>query len=382
MIGLEKLPSTISAVVLERPKVLTIKKIPMWPIESYGDPDFVLVKVAACGVCGSDFRYYEGENPWAQATLGRYVENPSNIVLGHEVAGEVVAVLGKANERLLGKRVAVFDWKSCGTCLQCRSEQSNLCSQMIHLGHGQGWGDQPYFPGAYAQYVPAWGSSCLELPDAIQYSDAAMMDILAVAVHVTGRGRVVPGRAVLVMGAGPAGNSIAQTAKHLGASRVVVSDHSDIPLELARKLHIDNVIDVRDKSNSQVANEMLALEPDGFSSVYDSIGTKESFELGLEVSSKKSTFVEMAIHDSAVNLSFLKLGSERSVTTSCNFAPKDFPIAMSWLDRGRFVVKDWFTRIGLADVPKHFAEARNEGRSAFKLLIDFDEEQGGTANTH
>ena len=366
-----KLPEMMNAVVLERPGTLTLRKIPVWPIESYGDPDFVLIKVAACGVCGSDFRYYDGENPWAQATLGRYVENPSNIVLGHEVAGEVVAVLGSGNARLLGKRVAVLDWKSCGTCPQCRSEHSNLCSHMIHLGHGQGWGEQHYYPGAYAQYVPAWGSSCLEIPDSIEYAEAAMMDILAVAVHVAGRGRVVPGLPVLVMGAGPAGNSIAQAAKHLGASRVVITDHADAPLELARKLHIDVVVDVRGKSNGQVLRELLALAPEGFGSVYDSIGTEESFTLGLQASAKQGTLVEMAVHDSKINVNFLTLGSERSVTTSCNFEPKDFPIAMSWLESGRFAVGDWFTSIRLADVPQRFELARSEGRGAFKILIEF-----------
>lgn len=359
------------AIVLERPRTLTLREIPVWSIESYGDPDFVLVKVAACGVCGSDFRYYEGENPWAQATLGRFVENPSNIVLGHEVAGEVVAVLGSKNAHLLGKRVAVLDWKSCGTCPQCRSEHSNLCSHMIHLGHGQGWGEQKYYPGAYAQYVPAWGSACLEIPESIQYSEAAMMDILAVAVHVARRGRVEPGRPVLVMGAGPAGNAIAQAVKHLGASRAVVFDRSETALELARKCHIDNVVDVRGKSRSEVAAEVFALAPDGYASVYDSIGTEESFELGLEATSKQGTLVEMAIHDSRLSVNFLRLGSERSVTTSSNFAPKDFPAAMNWLESGRFVVTDWFTRIGLTEVPKHFSQDMSAGRSAFKLLIEF-----------
>jgi threonine dehydrogenase-like Zn-dependent dehydrogenase len=367
----EQIPSTMSAVVLERSRTLTLKQIPTWPIESYGDSDIVLVKVAACGVCGSDFRYYEGENPWAQATLGRYIENPPNIVLGHEVAGEVVAVIGSRNAHLLGKRVAVLDWKSCGTCAPCRSEHSNICSHMIHLGHGQGWGEQPYYPGAYAQFVPAWGASCLEIPKNISYGEAAMMDILAVAVHVARRGNVKPGEPALVMGAGPAGNSIAQVVRHLGASPVVITDRAETPLELARKRQIDNVVDVRNKLSQEVAAEVLALAPDGYASVYDSIGTDESFKLGLEATSTSGTMVEMAVHDSNVNINFLKLGSERCVTTSCNFEPKDFPIAMKWLESGRFFVRDWITGIGLKDVPRRFEQAMSTGRGAFKLLIEF-----------
>ena len=79
MITNQPIPSTMQAVVLEKPKTLVCKEVPVWPIADYGDLDLVLLKVAACGVCGSDFRYYAGENPWAQHTLGRFVENPPNL---------------------------------------------------------------------------------------------------------------------------------------------------------------------------------------------------------------------------------------------------------------------------------------------------------------
>ncbi|RYG31392.1 hypothetical protein EON81_22995 [bacterium] len=93
MFAAEPLPSSMPAAVLEGPKRLTIREIPMWPLADYGDDDLVFVRVEAVGVCGSDFRYFLGENPWAQHTLGRFVPNPPNIVLGHEIAGTVVATL-------------------------------------------------------------------------------------------------------------------------------------------------------------------------------------------------------------------------------------------------------------------------------------------------
>ena len=111
-----KLPDKIQAVILEKPETLKVKEIPIWPIESYGDTNLLLVKVEACGICGSDLRYFKGENPWAQHTLGRHVENPPNIVLGHEFSGTVVAVLDKKHEHLLGKRVAPVCSKVCGVC--------------------------------------------------------------------------------------------------------------------------------------------------------------------------------------------------------------------------------------------------------------------------
>jgi hypothetical protein len=102
MFTVEPIPESFRAGVLEGPERFTVREIPQWNLADFNDPDLVLIKVAACGVCGSDFRYYAGENPWAQHTLGRFVPNPPNIVLGHEYAGTVVAVQTEANRYLLG----------------------------------------------------------------------------------------------------------------------------------------------------------------------------------------------------------------------------------------------------------------------------------------
>ena len=363
------IPPTMKAVVLESPKRMALREIPVWPIASYGDSDLVLIKVAACGVCGSDFRYYAGENPWAMHTLGRHVDNPPGIVLGHEFAGEVVAVLDERNAGLFGRRVAPVCSKVCGTCPECRAGRTQLCPNTVHMGHGQGWGKRDYYPGAYAEYVPAWGSGCYIIPDRLSFEEAAMMDILAVCVHVAHQGKIQPGRPVLMMGAGPAGNGIAQAARVLGASLVVVTDISDRALDMAGKAGFDAVVDARGRSNPELAAELKELAPEGFGTVFDSVGGRDSFDLGLSLLAKKGTLVNMAVHDLDIPVNFLRLGSERRITTSSNFATGDYPIALSWLESGRFEVKDWMTEVKLADIPGLFAEAHTTGRSAFKLVI-------------
>ena len=371
MITNQLLPSTMKAVVLEAPRRLVLHHIPVWPIEAYGDPDMVLVKVAACGVCGSDYRYYGGENPWAMHTLGHHVDNPPGIVLGHEFAGEIVAVLDEKNARLLGRRVAPVCSKVCGTCPECVSGRTQLCPNTVHMGHGQGWGKRDFYPGAYAEYVPAWGGGCFAIPDGLTYGEAAMMDILAVCVHVAHQGNVQPGRPVLMMGAGPAGNGIAQAARNLGASRVVVTDIAAAPLEAARRSGFDAVVDASGKSHRTLVEELSALAPEGFGSVFDSVGGRASFELGLRLLGKKGTLVNMAVHDLDIPVNFLRLGGERRIATSSNFATGDYPWALSWLEGGRFVVKDWLTEIRLEDIPRIFAEADGARRRAFKLVMGF-----------
>jgi threonine dehydrogenase-like Zn-dependent dehydrogenase len=369
MIAKTAIPSTMKAVILEAPRRLALRKIPVWPIEAYGDPDLVLVKVVACGVCGSDYRYYAGENPWAMHTLGRHIDNPPGIVLGHEFAGEVVAVIDPKNASLLGQRVAPVCSKVCGTCTDCRSGQTQLCPNTVHMGHGQGWGKREFYPGAYAEYVPAWASGCYIIPDGLAFREAAMMDILAVCVHVAHQGRVQPGRPVLMMGSGPAGNGIAQAARILGASRVVVTDVADAALERARDAGFDAVVDARGKSAAALTAELKSLAPEGFGSVFDSVGGRDSFDLGLGLLGKRGTLVNMAVHDQEYPVNFLRLGSERQVTTSSNFATGDYPIALSWLENGRFKVKDWLTEVKLEDIPRLFAGADSPGRRPFKLVI-------------
>ena len=324
MITLGALPEKTPAGVLLSPRCLSIADIPMWPIASYGDPDMVLIHVAACGVCGSDFRYFVGENPWAQHTLGRFVPNAPNIVLGHEYAGTVVAVLDERNRGLLGRRVAPICSKVCGACADCRAGRSRLCETTIHMGHGQGWGDRPYFPGAYCRFAPAWGASCYEIADHVSFEEAAMMDILAVCVHVAEQGNIQPGRPILTIGAGPAGNGVAQVALAMGASRAVLLDRSSVAIEIAKQQGVGTPIDIANMDLADILALLQQIAPDGFASVFDTVGTAESLALGIGALGKAATLVNLAVHDAEIPLNFLRLGSERKIVTSCNFEIGDY----------------------------------------------------------
>ncbi|MBC8064618.1 MAG: alcohol dehydrogenase catalytic domain-containing protein [Chlorobia bacterium] len=371
MITAEALPSTIRAAVLEAPGRIVVQDIPMWPLESYGDPDLILLKVEACGVCGSDFRYFAGENPWAQHTLGKFVPNPPNIVLGHEFAGTVVAVQSEKNRHLLGKRVAPICSKVCGACDECRSGRSRLCPNTVHLGHGQGWGEQDFFPGAYSHYVPAWGSSCYEISDSLSFSEAAMMDILAVCVHVAETGCVQPGRPILCIGAGPAGNGIAQAALALGASQAVLVDRSQVALNVARAQSLGVAIDASGRTDEQVLGELTSVAPDGFGTVFDSVGTSSTLNLGLQVLGKSGTLVNLAVHDEPIEFNFMRLSGERKITTSCNFEVGDYPTALAWLEEGRFRVKEWLTPISIEEIPARFEEVVGSpgDKAVFKMVV-------------
>lgn len=342
----------------------------MWPLDSYDDPDLVLVEIAACGVCGSDFRYYVGENPWAQHTLGRFVPNPPNIVLGHEYAGTVVAAASEANRHLLGKRVAPICSKVCGACEECRAGRSRMCPNTVHMGHGQGWGQRDYYPGAYCRYAVSWGSSCYEISDALSFQEAAMMDILAVCAHVADVAQVQPGRPALCIGAGPAGNGVAQAALALGADRVVLLDRAPHALALAGEVGI--AIDSTGKSNEELVSELRRIAPGGYAAVFDSVGTGKTLDLGISCLSSAGTLVNLAVHDEPIGVNFMRLGAERRMVTSCNFEIGDYTKALAWLEAGRFKVKDWLTTVTLAELPERFESivSNPDEKGVFKMVVD------------
>jgi len=370
MITSEPIPDSFFAGVLEGPVRLRVRDIPQWNLEEFGDPDLVLIKVSACGVCGSDFRYYAGENPWAQHTLGRFMPNPPNIVLGHEYAGTVIAVQTEANRHLLGKRVAPVCSKTCGACEDCLAGRSRLCAHTVHMGHGQGWGQRDFFPGAYGAYALAWGASCFAIADDLDFSEAAMMDILAVCLHVAETGGIQIGRPVLCIGAGPAGNGVAQMALAMGASAAVLVDRSLTALEIAERQGIGHRIHTEADLNA-AAVQIRHLAPGGFGTVFDTVGSAQSLAFAIEHLGKSGSLVNLAVHDEPIPINFLKLGSERRIVTSCNFEVGDYPRALALLQSGRVSVKEWMTPVTLPELPDWFARihANPLEKGAFKLVM-------------
>ncbi|MHA1379126.1 MAG: zinc-dependent alcohol dehydrogenase [Candidatus Helarchaeota archaeon] len=369
-------PEVMNAVVLEKPFHLSYRPIPTWKIEDYNDPDLMLIKVEACGICGSDFRYYVGENPWSQHTLGHHIENPPNIVLGHEFSGTVLGVLNKKNKKWLGKRVVPICSKACGNCALCNLGMENLCENTIHVGHGQGWGNRQYYPGAYADYTLAWGNGCFEIPQNISFETATTTDVLAVCLHVINQVNIEKDSTVLILGCGPAGNGIAQILRLISPDiKIFALDKSPKAIEIAKKYRINLVIDssteTEEKIQKIISNRTNNL---GVDFVFDSIGTEDSFKSGLSLLAKRGTYVNMAVHDSRINLNQMLISGERKVTSSSNFVVKEYKQVLKWLKEEKINVKPWLTEISLTEVSGIFQKMVDEKktRDYFKIIIKIE----------
>jgi L-iditol 2-dehydrogenase len=184
-------------------------------------------------------------------------------------------------------------------------------------------------------------------------------------------GMVQPGRPVLCVGAGPAGNGVAQAALAMGASEAVLIDRSEIALDMAKLQGIGKTVNSSDLSSDELSRRLRTLAPSGFGSVFDTVGSCETIALSLSVLGKAGTLVNLAVHDEEMPINFMSLGSERRIVTSCNFEEGDYPRALAWLEEGKFRVKEWQTRISLDEARSWFDRVTSgPAKEVFKLVID------------
>ncbi len=197
----------------------------------------VLVKVRACGICGSDVNIYLWRE---QMAIGLTPYLP--VVIGHELAGDVVATGENAHDFRVGERVAVEPSITCGRCYFCEQGRPNLCQKKEILC--------VHRPGGMAEYITVPNSCLFRLPENISYAEGALLETLGTGVHAMERMQVFPGNSVAVIGAGPIGLSLMQALKAAGASPLIVIGTSRSPrrLEIARELGADATI-VADKED-------------------------------------------------------------------------------------------------------------------------------------
>lgn len=195
--------------------------------------DEVLIRVRACGICGSDVHGLDG-------STGRRIPP---LVMGHEAAGEVAAVGREVHDLRPGDRVTFDSTISCGRCAYCLRGQMNLCENRQVMGVSPG----PYRRhGAFAEYVAVPRRIVYRLPDSLTYEQAALIEAVSVAVHAVKLTGDVKGASGVVVGSGMIGLLTVQALRAYGCARVIAMDVDDARLRLAAELGAGETVNVRD----------------------------------------------------------------------------------------------------------------------------------------
>lgn len=211
---------TIAAVMPELGRI-ELRELP----DPQPGPREAVIRVEAVGVCGSDTAYY------THGRIGDWVVD-GPIILGHEVAGQVVAVGEDVTLVAVGDRVAVEPGRPCRDCADCMAGNYHLCSRLAFLA-------TPPYDGALVQLLAMDERNLFVVPDSMSFEEGALCEPLSVGIWACRRAGLLPGDRVLVSGAGPVGILAAQVARTLGASAVTVTDVSEFRLEKARSLGFD-----------------------------------------------------------------------------------------------------------------------------------------------
>jgi len=190
--------------------------------------DEVLVRVAACGICGSDVHGMDG-------STGRRIPP---VIMGHEAAGTVVRAGAGAGPWKEGERVTFDSTLYCGDCAYCRDGMVNLCKNRRILGVSCTDYRQH---GAFAEYVSVPGRVVCRLPEGVTFEEAVFVEPAAVALHAVRRAQAGPGQTGLVVGAGIIGLLTLQALKAAGCEKVYATDLSEGRLALAKELGADEV---------------------------------------------------------------------------------------------------------------------------------------------
>jgi D-arabinitol dehydrogenase (NADP+) len=223
------------AVVYDRPHSLEVRSLP----DPEPGPTDVVLRTLITGVCGTDLHLHKGG--FAPA----YPLTP-----GHEIVGEVIAIGQDVDTLEIGQQVAVDNANTCGHCAECRAGRAQHCPERTALGVD--------LPGGFADGLP------LEA--------AVMIEPISCAVHGVESLNMSPGADVLVFGAGPSGNVLAQLLLHGGADRVTMAAPTAFKLDLARSHGIDETV-LLDREDPEAGRRRLReLAPDGFDVVVDATG--------------------------------------------------------------------------------------------------------------
>ena len=307
-------------------------------------PGEVVLKVARCGICGSDLHMTED---------AAYGIKPGE-VLGHEFAGEVVAlgsgVTGLAN----GDRVSAIPLAGCGRCPACLAGEPAWCAEFTLQG------------GGYAEYVRTRANQCIRLPRAASLADGAIIEPLAVALHGVMLSEVKPHDKVLVLGAGPIGLGVAFWARRMGAARVVVQDI--VPHQQERALAMGATDFIVDREDPVAASDRaLGGKAD---IVYECVGVPGLIAQAARQARVKGTVLILGLctrPDSFVP--FEVLSKELRLQTSAFFKRQEYEAALDALEAGaaqpRLLVSD---TIALEQVPASF-EALKSRTHHCKVLI-------------
>jgi L-iditol 2-dehydrogenase len=341
----------VRAAVLVEPGRVEVREVPRPDPGPYD----VLVAPRAVGICGSDLHLYR------HGKIGTSVVT-APLVLGHESAGEVVAVGAQVEGLRVGDRATIEPGIACGTCYWCHRGEYNLCGQVRFLGI-------PPSHGTMAEVVSAPARFVHRMPDELTWADGAMIEPFAIGLQAVKSAGVEAGQSVVVLGAGPIGQMILQSARIRGATTLIAVDVAERPLELARQLGAHPV----NGRSSDLAEQVRDLTGGlGADHAIEAVGAAATVQAAFDLVRRGGTVTLVGIAEApGIPLDTIKIvRTGLTVRSSFRYAHVH-PGAMQLAAQGRVDLRTFVTdRYPFASVGEAFADVVARKSEVVKAVVE------------
>merc|ERR1712144_30003 len=315
---MSNLPKEMKALRYSKPEEYGIVTVPLPKLR----PNDVLIKVKACGVCGTDLHIHEGE------FIAKFP-----LIPGHETVGVVAAVGAEVKGFTVGERVVADSSELCNECFYCRRGQLLLCEHFE--AHGV------TMDGGFAEYCASPAGKVFKIHN-LSDVDATLLEPASCAAH--GLDKIAPklGSSVLMFGAGPTGLVLAQMLRQNGGCHVVVAAPQGLKMELAKKLGAGDEYIELSRSEPEVQFQKLKADhPYGFDIVVEATGSPKILEDAINYVRRGGKLVVYGVYSASARVSWPPskiFGDEITILGSFSETYM-FPVAIDYLDSGKVKVE-------------------------------------------
>jgi len=339
----------MKAAVLLGVKNLAINEVPIPSIKE----DEVLVKVAYCGICGTDTHIFNGDEGSAKVT--------PPIILGHEFSGTIIAIGEHVHHLRPGDHIAVDPNYYCGTCYYCKNGREHLCSEMNAVGVTRN--------GGFAEYCTMPAKAALMLPKELSLKDAAFAEPLSCCLHGMDLTHIQQGDHVLIIGGGTIGIIMVQLAKISGASHISLVEPDLKKRNLALKIGADNVF----TTANDYYGFMSQCPTNRADRIVECVGKPETVSFAINAATKGAIVMLFGLTppEAVVEIKPFELFKKEIHITSSFVNPYTQTRAIDLLYTRRIQVSELVSMlIPLSRLPEVIADPQYQNKS--KILIDYN----------
>jgi L-iditol 2-dehydrogenase len=338
-------------IIIPEPNKITLEIVE----ELLPGPNEACIKIAYCGICGSDLHAFKGKHP--------FISLPATP--GHEFSGIISALGNGDSDFRVGDRVTIEPSLVCGKCYNCRIGRYNICLNLKVMGCQS--------DGAMADYLVVPIDKVVPLPDNVTLKEAALAEPLAVGVHAAKRGGVLFNKNIVIIGAGMIGLSTLICVARAGAKNIIVTDLSDERLKIARSLGATQTINA---SEIAPVEKILNIQPDeGIDIAFECVGIESSIRDAMDVVRKGGRVVVVGVFGDEVKVNMANVQDrELELIGTLMYTKRDFTEAVYMLSNASFSPELFITSVFPLDEPVEAFNAALNSKENIKVIIEVNKE--------